>query len=569
MQNARDIAEKTPLATPSGLQLASAPFLSMRGITKRYDSNVALNAVDFEARSDEIHALLGENGAGKSTLMQILAGLVKADSAEISLNGSPVLIDSPGAARTLGIAMVHQHFTLVPAFTIAENLALNLPDNRSLLQRLKQGFAYSTGASAERALEMAKSLGWELSPNSRVSDLPVGTQQRVEIVKALAADANLLIFDEPTAVLAPNEVEELFTVLRRLRDQGKTVVLIAHKLAEIMAVADRVTVLRRGVTAATTKVSDTTLEQLAFWMVGASVAQESEVSSVSPKISPLPSSKALNEEKSANLSAPRSGEKEAFVASDLTVLGDRGETALRGLSLNVKSGEILGIGGVDGNGQTELAEVLVGLRKQASGKLSWKGELFSPGASPTTGYVPQDRRRSGLALSMSVQDNLLFEAVKSRDFKRGAFLNKKALERLSNDLIEEFDIRTSNSGSPVSSLSGGNQQKIVVARSFYSNPEWIVVVNPTRGLDISATRFVHSQLRKAKARGASIVLISTDLDEIAALADRTAILSGGSLTEIAPGDRDPVQLGMLLGGAGSNAESGGTSHSPKVPRSRP
>ena len=557
MQNARDIAERTPLAAPSGFQLASAPFLSMRGVTKRYDSIVALNAVDFEARSGEIHALLGENGAGKSTLMQILAGLVKVDSAEISLNGSPVSINSPSAARTLGIAMVHQHFTLVPAFTIAENLALDLPDNRSFLQRLKQGFAYSPGVSAERALQTAKNLGWELSPNARVSDLPVGTQQRVEIVKALAADANLLIFDEPTAVLAPNEVEELFTVLRRLRDQGKAVVLIAHKLAEIMAVADRVTVLRRGAVAATTRVSDTSLEQLAFWMVGEIAPQESENSMVSPNSSLPPTSKAFNEAYVSKISAPLAGEKEAFVASDITVSGDRGETLLRGLNIRVKSGEILGIGGVDGNGQMELAEILVGLRKQSRGNLSWKGGLFSPGNSPSTGYVPQDRRRSGLALSMSVQDNLLFDAVKSGDFKRGAFLNKKKLEKLSNDLIEEFDIRTSDSSSPVSSLSGGNQQKIVVARSFYSNPEWIVVVNPTRGLDFNAARFVHSQLRKAKARGASIVLISTDLDEIAALADQSAILAGGSLTEIALEDRDPVQLGALLGGVASHTVSGG------------
>lgn len=514
-------------------ETASGPRLVMRGIRKRYGATLALDQVDFEAQVGEIHALLGENGAGKSTLMQILAGLTQADSGEIELDGVRSTIASPREARRLGIAMVHQHFTLVPAFTVAENLALDTPS--AGWQGVK---SYRANVAAAQALEYARSLGWELPAETKVSELSVGTQQRVEIVKALATDAQLLIFDEPTAVLSRNEIEELFTVLRQLKDSGKTIVLIAHKLAEILAVADRVTVLRRGVRVASVSVAETDTEQLAAWMIG-------------PTLNTVPT-----------LSAPAVTKTPAFAplspaleGTGIRVRGDRGESALHDLTFAVARREILGIGGVDGNGQTELAEALMGLRPLEAQTLTWEGQPFQPGTAPRTGYIPQDRRRIGLATTMTVADNLLFDAVREAEYRTGPFVRRKALDALAETLIQEFDIRTSSPDLPASALSGGNQQKIVVARALRGQPDLIVAMNPTRGLDIGATRFVHSQLRRARDQGAAVVLISTDLDELAALADRTAILSDGQLTEIDLHATDETQLGLLLGGVPNAAIS--------------
>ncbi|HZP81099.1 MAG TPA: ATP-binding cassette domain-containing protein, partial [Chthonomonadaceae bacterium] len=461
------------------------------------------------------------------------------------------------------IAMVHQHFTLVPAFTVAENLALDSEEK----QRWTLGVGrWEAQQAAAPALERAAALGWKLDPDARISELSVGAQQRVEIVKALATNARLLIFDEPTAVLAGDEVEELFTVLRRLRDEGHAVILIAHKLAEILAVADRVTVLRRGNRVASCPVAETDARQLAAWMIGVGP----------PPPSPPPKNRGRGSD-STGLSRPfnstTSAERQtepvhepfpppvlggrvregslAFSAAHLVVRDDRGVEAIKNVALEVRRGEIFGIGGVDGNGQTELAEALVGLRPLRSGTLSWEGGPFVAGVTPTLGYIPQDRRRVGLAVTMTVEENLLFRAVHDPAFRRGPFLKRRALRRLAADLIRTFDIRTPSATLPVSSLSGGNQQKVVVARALYAQPEWIVAVNPTRGLDIGATRFVHEQLQQARARGAALVLISTDLDEINALADRAAILSGGRLTEYQAGKTDETELGLLLGGLGA------------------
>ncbi len=474
------------------------------------------------------------------------------------LDGKPVRVSTPRLARNAGIAMVHQHFTLVPAFTVAENLALD-SDFRG-----KPGH-YRVSQAAQYALERAHSLGWTLPHSSRVSDLPVGTQQRVEIVKALATNARLLIFDEPTAVLAREEVDELFAVLQQLRGEGRSIILIAHKLAEILAVADRVTVLRHGRNVATTNVQDTNAPQLAAWMIGASNFAESGKGEEKGKRRKGEKEREqgtegndergmMSDESEAHSSliihhsSFPSSPTPSFSASSLHVRGDRGELALRGVSLEVQAGEILGIGGVDGNGQTELAEVFVGLRPLESGSLQWQGKPFVAGTHPRTGYIPQDRRRAGLATSLSVEANLLFDAVRDPAHKYGPFLQRRELAHLAQTLIDTYDIRTPNAQTPASALSGGNQQKIVVARALYSQPEWIVAVNPTRGLDIGATRFVHAQLRQAKAKGAAIVLISTDLDELAALATRQAILSGGTLTPYHAEGHDPTQIGLLLGG---------------------
>ncbi|MCW3054098.1 MAG: nucleoside transporter ATP-binding protein [Chthonomonadales bacterium] len=547
MQSGGDVGANGHLPLPA--ESMSPPRLVMRGIRKRYGATIALNQVDFEAKAGEVHALLGENGAGKSTLMQILAGLTHLDSGEIELDGVRIAISSPREARRRGIAMVHQHFTLVPAFTVAENLALDTPS--ASWQGVKP---YRAKMAAMAALDYAKSLGWDLPAETKAAELSVGTQQRVEIVKALATDAQLLIFDEPTAVLSRNEIEELFTVLRQLRASGKTVLLIAHKLAEILAVADRVTVLRRGVRVASVSVADTDAERLAAWMIGPVLSipptvPPPDATSTAPAVPNGPApyrTSGADSVRAAGKYAPM-GDAHLLV-SGLRVRGDRGEIALRDLAFGVGRHEIFGIGGVDGNGQTEFAEVLTGLRPVEAGSLTWERTAFQPGTAPRIGYIPQDRRRIGLATTMSVADNLLFDAVRESEFRRGPFLRRKALGTLAATLIQDFDIRTSGPDLPTSALSGGNQQKIVVARALRGEPDLIVAMNPTRGLDIGATRFVHSQLRQARDRGAAIVLISTDLDELAALADRTAILSNGQLTEIDLHADDETQLGLLLGG---------------------
>lgn len=548
----------------------AAPLLSMRGIVKRYGQAAALDGVDLEIRAGEIHALLGENGAGKSTLMHVLSGLTTPDKGNILLAGREVHFDTPRKASEQGIAMVHQHFTLVPALTVFENLALaettpsslsssKLSVNKqsithlfshsivSLIQKSAYKLNYRSEAVAVRTLDRANALGWPLDGQARISDLPVGVQQRVEIVKALATDARILIFDEPTAVLTGEEVENLFKVLQRLRAEGHAIILIAHKLAEIMAVGDIVTVLHRGRNVATVPVSAVTTTELAQWMVSGLRTQTSVVKL--PPLVTVPVVDAPEVKVDANIGYDSIFEP-VLIAVGLNVCGDRGELALRDTELQVRSGEILGIGGVDGNGQTELAEALVGLRSLKSGTITWKGGAFDPGVSPHTGYIPQDRRRAGLALTLSVEDNLLFAAMHDSDYRWGPFINRHKLMALADSLRKIYDIRAESGRVPVSSLSGGNQQKIVVARALSPQPELIVAVNPTRGLDIGATQFVHTQIRKAKTRGAAIILISTDLDEIAALSDRQAILSSGSLTEYISGAQDPVQIGLLLGGLG-------------------
>jgi general nucleoside transport system ATP-binding protein len=514
--------------------------VEMRGIVKRFGETTALNAVDLDLRAAEIHAILGENGAGKSTLMHVLSGAMRADRGEILIDGRPVRIDSPRTARRMGVAMVHQHFALVPAFTVAENLALDADPGACLPRPLR----YSPAAAAAPALDRAKSLGWSLDPSARVDELPVGAQQRVEIAKGLSTEARVLIFDEPTAVLDAGEVDELFTMLRRLREEGRSVVLIAHKLAEILAVADRVTVLRQGNRVTEAPRSEVDARRLAGWMMGVVPADTSSVQA--PATGPADTTGLAPATGPAATSATRVGP--ALEAADIVILGDRGERAIRGVSLRIARGEIFGIGGVDGNGQVELAEALVGLRSLHGGAIRWESGEFKPGTRPRTGYVPQDRRRSGLAVTMTVEENLIMNACGDPRFRRGPFLRRRELRRLASDLVAQFDIRSPGLNHAVSTLSGGNQQKIVVARALHAEPELLIAVNPTRGLDIGATRFVREQLRQARDRGAAVLLISTDLDELAALSDRAAILSGGELAEYRIRASAAEEVGLMLGG---------------------
>lgn len=466
--------------------------LVVEGLSKRYGSVRALSDVSATFRPGEIHAVLGENGAGKSTLMGVLAGFVTPDAGSVTYLGKPLPTGRPFECRRAGVAMVHQHFTLVPDFTVAENLALFRL--RSLGRKLQ------LEELTRDALKLAQDLGWQIDPEAKVRNLPVGVQQRVEILKNLADDSPILILDEPTAVLSPDEVADLFRVLRDLRTQGKVVILIAHKLSEVFAVADRVTVLRKGEFVASALIGEVDEKQLAEWMVG---------------------------ELPAALSAPSWAKHgEGLTLRGAKALGDRGEEAVRGINLEIFRGEILGVGGVDGNGQVELAEVVVGVRRLASGERLWEGAV--PGDLKIA-YIPQDRQCDGLALTMSIEDNMLIEGHRRPELTQGAFLRRSAIREWAAGLVEQFQIKTPGVTGPASSLSGGNQQKVVVSRSLDQTPDLLVCVNPTRGLDLKAADFVQRQILAARDKRAAVLLISTDLDELGALADRTVFLSRGEL----------------------------------------
>lgn len=460
-----------------------------RGVWKSFGAVRALEDVSTSFLPGEIHAVLGENGAGKSTLMNVLSGFVAPDRGSVLLDGTPIPLGRAAECRRLGIAMIHQHFTLVPAFSVEENLAL------ARSPRLYRGLR--VGALTEPSQRHAERLGWPIDVRERTANLPVGTRQRLEIVKTLAGagdEAKVLIFDEPTAVLAPEEVDDVFRALRELRNEGKVVILIAHKLREVLSVADRVTVLRRGRVVARAPVSEVTETQLAEWMVGELTAGGA----------------------GTRTSEPSPG----LEVRDLWVRGDRGNEAVRGLSLEARRGEILGIGGVDGNGQIELAEALAGIR-------GFRGEINLPG--PAIAYVPQDRQLDGLALSMSIEDNLLIEGQRRRDLTAGPFLRRPAIRAWAEGLIRRFQVKAPSATTVVADLSGGNQQKVVVARALDRLPDLLVAVDPTRGLDLKATAYVHDQIREAVARGAAVVLISSDRDELSEVADRVLFLRGGAL----------------------------------------
>jgi simple sugar transport system ATP-binding protein len=509
--------------------------LEMRGITKRFPGVVANDRVDFDLRVGEIHALLGENGAGKSTLMNVLSGLYHPDEGEIVLRGRPVRFESPHQAIAAGIGMVHQHFMLVPTLTVAENIMLGA--------EVTLGPGLLDHAEAHhRILGLSSAYRLAVDPRALVGGLPVGVQQRVEILKALFRDADVLVLDEPTAVLTPGEADDLFGVIRRLvaGTKPRSVVFISHKLREVLALADRITVLRAGRVVGTTTPREATEESLAAMMVGRPVLLR------------------------VRKEPARPGEP-VLTVDGLTVVGDRGNVAVDGVSLEVRAGEVLGIAGVEGNGQTELVEALTGLRRLAAGRVLLEGRdltnapprrLFGAGLS----HVPEDRRKHGLVLSYPVADNLVLSSYHQRPFADGLRLVREQVLRFARRVVREFDIRTPSVQTPVQHLSGGNQQKTVVGREFSRPMRLLIAAQPTRGLDIGSIEFIHRRIIEARDQGAAVLLVSAELDEVTALADRVAVLYRGRVAALRPADRfTREELGLLMAGAQATPEPGAPS----------
>ncbi|WP_309717987.1 ABC transporter ATP-binding protein [Armatimonas sp.] len=524
--------------------------MEARALTRRFGSFTALDSVDFDLRAGEIHAVLGENGAGKSTLMNVLSGLLRPSAGELLLEGSPTRFDSPADASAQGIGMVHQHFLLVPPLSVTENLLLSA-------NKAKGGpLSWPITDVLDEAKVLAEKLGWSLPWDALAGSLPVGTQQRIEILKALRGETKILIFDEPTAVLTPTETPELFATLRQLAAEGKGIVFISHKLDEVLALSERVTVLRRGKVVARLKTAECDAGVLAEAMVGR------DVIAPSPRLVPrLPSSP--DAPSSREEGQPNPLPNEARVAGEEGRRLSGGEMALtvqnvtlrklKNISFTVAPGEILGFAGVDGNGQTELADCLSGMSKPQSGEILVAGAALQPSPKALQdariGVIPADRQKRGLALSMTITENLTLGVQDSPAFRRGPFLSAKALRARAEQLIQRFDIRAEGPDSAASSLSGGNQQKVVIARALAGEPKVVVAVNPTRGLDVGAIGYVHKALREAQASGAAILLISTELDEVLTLSDRVAVLFDGRLMGIVSPQTPREELGRLMGGA--------------------
>ena len=496
----------------------------MHGITKRFPGVVANEDVDFEAAAGEVHALLGENGAGKTTLSNILTGLYRPDEGEIALYGEPVHFHSPRDALDAGICMVHQHFRLVSPFTVAENVVLG--DHRAE----GRSFVVHHRAIESAVARLADRYGLGVDARARIWQLSVGEQQRVEILKALYRDARILIMDEPTAVLTPQEADGLFETLRAMAADGRTVIFISHKLHEVKAVADRVTVLRRGRSLATVSASESTPRSLAALMVG----REVEIGR-------------------RHLDRPAVGDVVLEVNS-VWADGDRGVPAVKDVSLCVRGGEIVGIAGVAGNGQRELAETIVGMRPATKGTIQISGRCVQSGdprsaISAGVAYVPEDRLGTGVAPGLSIAANVVLKSYRRSPISRGPFLRFARIRDLADRAIDKYDVRTSGSHVPAWQLSGGNLQKVVLAREFSSEPAVLIAASPTRGLDVSSIETVHSYLREAASTGVGVLLLSEDLDEILALADRIAVMyEGGVAGEREAESATVEELGLLMAG---------------------
>jgi len=501
--------------------MAHENVIEMREITKVFGEFVANDKINLELRKGEIHALLGENGAGKSTLMNMLAGLLEPTSGEIVVNGQVVKLDSPSKAASLGIGMVHQHFMLVEAFTVAENIILG--------SELTKNGVLDIARATREINELSERYGLAVDPSAKVADISVGAQQRVEILKTLYRGADILIFDEPTAVLTPSEIDELMAIMKNLVKEGKSIVLITHKLDEIRAVSDRVTVIRRGKSIETVEIAGATNADLAEMMVGRSVSFKTEKQEAQPK-------------------------EVILSIKDLVVNENRGVPAVKNLSLDVRAGEIVGIAGIDGNGQSELIQAITGLRKIESGSVELKGQSIV-GLHPrqitemSVGHVPEDRHRDGLVLEMMISENIALQTYYKEPLSKKGILNYTNIIGYAKQLMQEFDVRAASEIVPASALSGGNQQKAIIAREVDRNPDLLIVSQPTRGLDVGAIEYIHKRLIQERDNGKAVLVVSFELDEILNVSDRIAVIHDGKIQGIVtPETTNKQELGVLMAG---------------------
>lgn len=502
--------------------------VEMKGITKVFPGVKANDDVNFELLKGEIHVLLGENGAGKTTLMNILYGLYQPEAGEIFVNGQKVNIKSPGDAIKLGIGMVHQHFMLVHNFSVAENIVLGSEPKKGLKIDMKKAVA--------DVKEIADKYGFKIDPNAIIEDITVGQQQKVEILKALYRGADILILDEPTAVLTPQEIEELGVILKNLVKEGKSIILITHKLKEVMAMSDRVTIVRRGKVIDTVYTKDTNIDELAEMMVGRKV-------------------NLVVEKKPANPG------KVVLKLENVSALDHRKLPAVKGVSLEVRAGEIIGIAGVDGNGQTELIEVITGLRKPTEGKV-YINDKDVTGKTPRdvieagVGHIPEDRHKRGLVLKYSLYENAVLGNHYKLPFAKGIMMNYNKIKEYARKLIDEFDVRTPNEEVFASALSGGNQQKFIAAREINKDPELIIAAQPTRGIDVGAIEYIHKRLVEERDKGRAILLVSLELDEVLALSDKIAVIYDGQIVDILDAkSATEHELGVLMAGGTLNKQA--------------
>ena len=495
--------------------------IEMREITKIFGQFVANDKINLHLRRGEIHSLLGENGAGKSTLMNMLAGLLEPTSGEIAVNGQVVKLDSPSKAASLGIGMVHQHFMLVEAFTVAENIILGSEITKNGVLDIKKAI--------QEIKELSEKYGLAVDPSAKIEDISVGAQQRVEILKTLYRGADILIFDEPTAVLTPAEIDELMIIMKNLVKEGKSIILITHKLDEIRAVSDRVTVIRRGKSIETVEIAGATNQDLAEMMVGRSVSFTTEKNPPQPK-------------------------EVILSIKDLVVNENRGIPAVKNLSLDVRAGEIVGIAGIDGNGQSELIQAITGLRKVKSGTINIKGKdvVGLPPRKITemkVSHVPEDRHRDGLVLDMTISENIALQTYYKEPLSKNGILNYTNIHNYARKLMEEFDVRAANDYVPASALSGGNQQKAIIAREVDRDPDLLIVSQPTRGLDVGAIEYIHKRLIGERDKGKAVLVVSFELDEILNLSDKIAVIHDGKIQGIVtPAETNKQELGILMAG---------------------
>ncbi|MDD9270622.1 ABC transporter ATP-binding protein [Paenibacillus sp. GCM10023248] len=507
------------------------PVVELNGITKRFPGIVANDAISLKLMKGEIHALLGENGAGKSTLMNILFGLYQPDEGHIKVQGKEVAIDSPNRAIELGIGMVHQHFKLVQPFTVTENIILGMEP--------KKGLNVDYKTAQEKVRKLSEQYGLRVDPKAKIEDISVGMQQRVEILKTLYRGADILIFDEPTAVLTPQEISELMVIMRNLVKEGKSIILITHKLKEIMEIADTVTIIRRGKVIDSIASATANPQILAEKMVGRDVSFKVD-------------------KKEVKVGEP------VLQVKNLVVRNQQGLAALKELNFEVRAGEVLGIAGVDGNGQSELIEALTGLRPVDRGQVLLAGSditNMTPRQISEAGlsHIPEDRHKHGLVLDFSMSENMVLETYFHPAYNKGGFLNYEAIDRHAETLIKQFDVRTPSIYNKARSLSGGNQQKAIIAREIHKNPNLLIAAQPTRGLDVGAIEFVHRQLIEQRNKGKAVLLISFELDEIMNVSDRIAVIYEGQIVgEVLPQETNDQEIGLLM--AGSKRTGKGAAH---------